>query len=52
MMGSGIKNIEQVVHTVLANFTNMNIECPPKTTFARLTYTESLRLSQLHVTEE
>ena len=52
MMGAGINNIEQVVHTVLTNFTNMDIECPPKATFARLTYTESPRLSKLHVTEE
>ena len=27
MMGVGINNIEQVVHTALTNFTNMNIEC-------------------------
>ena len=52
MMGVGINNIEQVVHTVLTNFTNMNIECLPKATFARLMYTESRRLSQLQVAEE
>ena len=52
MMGVGINNIEQVVHTVLTNFTNMNIECLPKGTFARLMYTESRRLSQLQVAEE
>ena len=34
MMGVGINNIEQVAHTVLTNFTNMNIECLPKATFA------------------
>ena len=39
MMGVGINNIEQVVHTVLTNFTNMNIECLPKATFAKLMYT-------------
>ena len=52
MMGVGINNIEQVVHTVLTNFTNMNIECLPKATFTRLMYTESRRLSQLQVAEE
>ena len=26
LMGVGINNIEHVVHTVLTNFTNMNIE--------------------------
>ena len=52
MMGVGINNIEHVVHTVLTNFTNMNIECLPKATFARLMYTESRRLSQLQVAEE
>ena len=51
-MGVGISNIEHVVHTVLTNFTNMNIECLPKGTFARLMYTESRRLSQLQVAEE
>ena len=39
MMGAGINIIEKVVHTVLTNFTNMNIECPPK-------------LRQLHVAEK
>ena len=34
MMGVGINNIEHVVHTVLTNFTNMNIKCLPKATFA------------------
>ena len=52
MMGVGISNIEQVAHTVLTNFTNMNIECLPKATFARLMYTESRRLSQPQVAEE
>ena len=52
MMGVGIDSIEQVVHTVLTNFTNTNIECLPKATFARLMYTESRRLGQLQVTEE
>ena len=51
-MGVGINNIEHVVHTVLTNFTNMNIECLPKGTFARLMYTESRRLSQLQMAEE
>ena len=51
MMGVGINNIEKVVRTVLTNFTNMNIECLPKATFARLMYTESRRLSQLQVAE-
>ena len=36
MVGVGINNIEKVVRTVLTNFTNMNIECLPKATFARL----------------
>ena len=27
MMGVDINNIEQVVHTALTNFTNMNVEC-------------------------
>ena len=44
MMGVGINNIEKVVRTVLTNFTNMNIECLPKATFARLMYIESRRL--------
>ena len=51
MMGLGINNIEKVVSTVLTNFTNMNIECLPKATFARLIYTESRRISQLQVAE-
>ena len=42
---------EKVVHTGLRNVTNMNIECLPKTTFARLMYTESRRLCQLQVAE-
>ena len=40
IMVVGKNNIEQVVHTVLTNFTNINIECLPKATFARLMYTE------------
>ena len=52
MMGVGINNIEQVVNTVLTNFTNMNIECLPKASFTRLIYTKSGRLSQLQVAEE
>ena len=36
MVGVGINNIEKVVRTVLTNFTNMDIECLPKATFARL----------------
>ena len=51
MMGVGNNNIEKVVRNVLTNFTNMNIECLPKATFARLMYTESRRLSQLQVAE-
>ena len=51
MMGVGINNIEKFVRTVLTNFTNMNIECLPKATFARPMYTESRRLSQLQVAE-
>ena len=52
MIGVGINNIEKVVHTVLTTFTNMNIEFLPKTTFARLMYTESGRfISQLQVSE-
>ena len=51
MMGGGINNIEKAVRTVLTNFTNMDIECLPKATFARLMYTESRRLSQLQVAE-
>ena len=51
MMGVGINKIEKVVCTILTNFTNMNIECLPKATFARLMYTESRRLSQLQVAE-
>ena len=51
MMGVDINNIEKVVRTVLTNFTNMNLECLPKATFARRMYTESRRLSQLQVAE-
>ena len=51
MMGVGINNIERFVRTVLTNFTNMNIECLPKATFARPMHTESRRLSQLQVAE-
>ena len=51
MMGVGINNIETVVSTVLTNLTNMNIECLPQATFARLMYTESRRFSQLQVAE-
>ena len=47
----GINKIQKVVHTVLKSFTNMDIECLPKATFARLMYTESRRLSQLQVAE-
>ena len=43
--------IEKVVSTVLTNFTNMDIECLPKATYARLMYTESRRPSQLQVVE-
>ena len=49
MIGVDINNIEKVVRTVLTNFTNMDIECLPKATFARLTYIESRRLSPLQV---
>ena len=52
MMGVGINNIEQVVHTALTNFTNMNIECLLQVTLVRLMYTESRRLSQLQLAEE
>ena len=52
MMGEDINNIEQVVHTVLTNFTDMNIECLPKPTIAGFMYTEFQRLSQLQVAEE
>ena len=52
MIGVGINNIEKVVRTALTNFTNMNIECLPKATFARLMYTESGRfISQVQVSE-
>ena len=51
MMDVGINDIEKVVHTALTNFANKEIECLAKATFARLTYTESRRLSQLQVTE-
>ena len=51
MIGMGINNIEKVVHTVLTNFTNMDIECLPNATFVRRTYTESRKLSQLQVAE-
>ena len=40
MMSVGINNIEKVARTVLTNFTNLDIECLPKATFARLMYTE------------
>ena len=42
---------EKVVHTGLTNVTNMNIECLPKTTFARIMCTESRRPCQLQVAE-
>ena len=51
MMDAGINDIEKVVHTALTNFTNKEIECLAKATFARIPYTESRRLSQLQVTE-
>ena len=51
MKGVDINNIEKVVPTDLTNFTNMNIECLPKATLARLLYTESRRLRQLQVAE-
>ena len=51
MMGVGINNIEKIVRTVLTNFTNMDTECLPKATLARLMYTESRRLSQRHVAQ-
>ena len=51
MKGVGINNIDKVVPTDLTNFTNMNIECLPKATLARLLYTESRRLRQLQVAE-
>ena len=40
MMSVSINNIEKVARTVLTNFTNLDIECLPKATFARLMYTE------------
>ena len=52
VMGLGINNIEKVVRTILTSFTNMNIECLPKATFARLMYTEPRRISQLQVAEK
>ena len=52
MRGVVISNIEEVVHTVTTNFTNMNIECLSKAAFVKLMYTESQRLSQLQVAEE
>ena len=51
MMGVDINNIEKVVRTALTDFTNMDTECLPKATFARLMYTESRRRSQLQVAE-
>ena len=51
MMGAGINNIEKVVRTALTNFTNMDIEYLPKSTFARLMYTKSRRFSHLQVAE-
>ena len=51
MMSVSINNIEKVARTVLTNFTNLDIECLPKATFARLMYTESRILCQLQVTE-
>ena len=51
MMGVGINNNEKVVRTVLADFTNMDIQCLPKATFARLEYTKSRRLSLLQVVQ-
>ena len=47
IMGVGINKIEQVVHTVLANFTYLIIQCLPKATFAKLAHAESRRLSPL-----
>ena len=49
MMGIGINNIEQIVHTMLTNY--LNTECLPKATFTRLTYAEFRRLTQLQVAE-
>ena len=51
MVGVGINNIEKVVCTVLTNLTNMDIECLPKATFARLMDTESRRFGQLQIAE-
>ena len=51
MMGVGINNIKKVVRTVLTNFTNMDIECLPKATLARLMHTESRGLNKLQVAE-
>ena len=51
MVGVGVNDIEKVVHTVLTNVTNMNIECLPKAASVRLTYTELRRRSQLQVAE-
>ena len=51
MMGVGINNIKKVVRTVLTNFTNIDIECLPKATLARLMHTESRGLNKLQVAE-
>ena len=51
MMGVGINNNEEVVRTVLAAFTNMDIQCLPKATFARLKYTKLRKLSLLQVAQ-
>ena len=51
MVGVGVNDIEKVVHTVLTNVTNMNVECLLKAAFVRLMYTELRRRSQIQVAE-
>ena len=44
-------NVEAVIKSVLDNLTNLKVDCLPKSTFARLMFAESRRLSQLQIAE-
>ena len=44
-------NVVAMIKSVLDNNTNLKLDCFPKSGFVRLMFTESRRLSQLHIAE-
>ena len=47
----GTDNEEAVIKSVLDNPTHLKVDCLTKSTFARLMFTESRRLSNLQIAE-